>query len=253
MMAGLLDGKTALVIGASSGIGAGIARRFGREGARVAVAARRRAEAEEVVADILVTGGAASYHPVDVGNVEDVKLLLEQVALEHGDLHVAVNNAGIEGTPFVPTADYQEDVFDAVIDTNLKGVWRCMKYEIPCMAEGGVIINMSSIAGLGANEMMGCAYAASKHGIIGLTKTAAREYAADGVRINAICPGVIATDIAERSFMHDEKIARKVLKMHPIGRLGTCDEVADAVTWMASDQSSFMTGHALVLDGGVTA
>jgi NAD(P)-dependent dehydrogenase (short-subunit alcohol dehydrogenase family) len=120
------------------------------------------------------------------------------------------------------------------------------------MAEGGVIINMSSIAGLGANEMMGSAYTASKHGIIGMTKTAAREYAAVGIRINAICPGVIDTDIAERSFMSDERIARKVLKMHPLGRLGRVEEVADAVAWMASGQSSFMTGHALILDGGAS-
>ena len=127
-----------------------------------------------------------------------------------------------------------------------------MKYELPDMAEAGVIINMSSIAGLGANEMMGSAYTASKHGIIGMTKTAAREYAAVGIRINAICPGVIDTDIAERSVMSDERIARKVLKMHPLGRLGRVEEVADAVAWMASGQSSFMTGHALILDGGAS-
>lgn len=252
-MAGLLEGKTALVVGASSGIGAAIARRFGAEGARVAVAARREKEAGEVVSDIIAGGGTASFHRVDVGNAGAVMALLDDVASRCGDLHVAVNNAGIEGTPFVPTADYDEAVFDAVIDTNLKGVWRCMKYEIPRMAEDGVIINMSSIAGLGANEMMGCAYTASKHGIIGLTKTAAREYAAQGIRINAICPGVITTDIAQRSFMQDDRIARRVLKMHPIGRLGSPGEVADAALWMASDQSSFMTGHALVLDGGATA
>jgi NAD(P)-dependent dehydrogenase (short-subunit alcohol dehydrogenase family) len=252
-MTGLFDGKTVLVVGASSGIGAAIARRFGREGARVAVAARREKEAGEVVSGIVAEGGTADFHRVDVGDAGSVKALLEEVVSRYDGLQVAVNNAGIEGTPFVPTADYEEDVFNAVIDTNLIGVWRCMKHEIPCLGEGGVIINMSSIAGLGANEMMGCAYSASKHGIIGLTKTAAREYASRGIRINAICPGVIATDIAERSFMHDERIERKVLKMHPIGRLGTCDEVADTVAWMASEQSSFMTGHALVLDGGVTA
>ncbi len=252
-MTDLLRDKIALVVGASSGIGAAIARRFAVEGARVAVAARREKEAGEVVLEITAAGGAASFHPVDVGDMGAVVTLLEDVASHYGKLDVAVNNAGIEGTPFVRTAEYDEDVFDTVIDTNLKGVWRCMKQEIPRMADGGVIINMSSIAGLGANEMMGCAYAASKHGIVGLTKTAAREYAAEGIRINAICPGVIATDIAERSFMRDDRIARKVLKMHPIGRLGSPEEVADAVMWMASDQSSFMTGHALVLDGGVTA
>jgi NAD(P)-dependent dehydrogenase (short-subunit alcohol dehydrogenase family) len=251
-MAGLLAGKHALVVGASSGIGSAIARRLGAEGARVVVAARREKEATEVVDAITGAGGAACFRTVDVGSTDAVRALLDQAVAEYGPLNVAVNNAGIEGTPFVPTADYEEDVFDAVIDTNLKGVWRCMKYEIPQMADGGTIINMSSIAGLGANEMMGCAYTASKHAIIGMTKTAAREYARRGLRINAICPGVIATDIAERSFLHDENVSRKVLKMHPLGRLGTPQEVADAVVWMACDQSSFMTGHALVLDGGAS-
>lgn len=253
MKVGLLSGKHTLVVGASSGIGAAVARRLAGEGARVVVAARREKEATEVVTGITESGGEACFLAVDVGNVDTVKTLVDRAIAEFGPLHVAVNNAGIEGTPFVPTADYEEEVFDAVIDTNLKGVWRCMKYEIPRLVDGGAIINVSSIAGLGANEMMGCAYTASKHAIIGMTKTAAREYAGRGLRINAICPGVIATDIAERSFLQNENVARKVLKMHPLGRLGTPEEVADAVVWMASEQSSFMTGHALVLDGGASS
>lgn len=251
-MAGSLHDKHALVVGASSGIGRAIALRLAAEGARVVVAARREKEAAQVVAEIIDVGGIACFLAVDVGHSETVKSLLETAVAVYGQLHIAVNNAGIEGTPFVRTADYEEGIFDAVIDTNLKGVWRCMKYEIPRMVEGGAIINMSSIAGLGANEMMGCAYTASKHAIIGMTKTAAREYAASGIRVNAICPGVIATNIAQRSFLHDEKVARRVLKMHPVGRLGTPEEVADAVVWMACDASSFMTGHALVLDGGAS-
>jgi len=251
-MAGLLAGRSALVVGASSGIGSAIALRLGDEGARVVVASRRENEASAVVDAITAAGGVAGFMQVDVGSTAAVSKLLEDVVSEHGALHVAVNNAGIEGTPFVPTADYKEEVFDAVIDTNLKGVWRCMKYEIPCMADGGTIINMSSIAGLGANEMMGCAYTASKHAVIGMTKTAAREYAERGLRINAICPGVIDTDIARRSLLQDQNVSRKVLKMHPLGRFGTPQEVAEAVVWMACDQSSFMTGHALVLDGGAS-
>ena len=251
-MAGLLEGRSALVVGASSGIGSAIALRLGEEGARVVVASRRENEGSAVVDAIIAAGGNAGFRHVDVGSTAAVSKLLEDVVTEYGALHVAVNNAGIEGTPFVPTADYKEEVFDAVIDTNLKGVWRCMKYEIPCMIDGGTIINMSSIAGLGANEMMGCAYTASKHAVIGMTKTAAREYADRGLRINAICPGVIDTDIARRSLLQDRNVSRKVLKMHPLGRLGTAQEVADAVVWMACDQSSFMTGHALVLDGGAS-
>ena len=248
----LLNDKHALVVGASSGIGRGIALRLAREGANIVVAARREETGAAVVEEIKASGGNAIFVIADVTDSKSVRALVKSATNAFGAIHIAVNNAGIAGTPFTPTADYDEAVFDVVIDTNLKGVWRCMKYELPDMAEGGVIINMSSIAGLGANEMMGSAYTASKHGIIGMTKTAAREYAAVGIRINAICPGVIDTDIAERSFMSDERIARKVLKMHPLGRLGRVEEVADAVAWMASGQSSFMTGHALVLDGGAS-
>jgi len=248
----LLNDKHALVVGASSGIGRGIALRLAREGANIVVAARREEMGAAVVEEIKASGGNAIFVIADVTDSKSVRALVKSATNAFGAIHIAVNNAGIAGTPFTPTADYDEAVFDVVIDTNLKGVWRCMKYELPDMAEGGVIINMSSIAGLGANEMMGSAYTASKHGIIGMTKTAAREYAAVGIRINAICPGVIDTDIAERSFMSDERIARKVLKMHPLGRLGRVEEVADAVAWMASGQSSFMTGHALVLDGGAS-
>ncbi|MFT4615218.1 MAG: NAD(P)-dependent dehydrogenase (short-subunit alcohol dehydrogenase family) [Bacteroidia bacterium] len=250
---GQLDGLHALVVGASSGIGSAIAKRFAQEGARVVVAARRAEQGQALVTEILAAGGSASFEYVDVTDSKSVEALVLNVASRNGPLDIAVNNAGIEGTPFVPTADYEEAVFDTVIDTNLKGVWRCMKFEIPQMTGGGAIINMSSIAGLGGNEMMGCAYTASKHAINGMTKTAAREYAGQGIRINAICPGVIATDIAQRSFMQDGRLERKVLKMHPLGRLGTAEEVADAALYLASKQSSFMTGHTLVLDGGVTS
>ncbi|MEH6589863.1 MAG: glucose 1-dehydrogenase [Halioglobus sp.] len=248
-----LQDKHALVVGASSGIGKAIALALAAAGARVVVAARRAELGQTLVAEITDAGGKALFLSADVTSTVDVEGLVRRAVASFGPLDVVVNNAGMEGTTFVPTADYDEDVFDAVIETNLKGVWRCMKYQIPQMNEGGVIINMASIAGLGANEMMGCAYTASKHAVIGMTKTAAREYAARGIRINAICPGVIETEIARRSLLSDEKLARKVLKMHPVGRFGTVEEVANAVLWMASDKSSFMTGHALVLDGGVTS
>jgi NAD(P)-dependent dehydrogenase (short-subunit alcohol dehydrogenase family) len=248
----LLAGKHALVVGASSGIGKAIALRLSAEGAKVVVAARRQDQGDEVVADIERAGGQGVFLNADVTSTESISQLVEKTIELYGCLDIAVNNAGIEGTTFVPTADYDEATFDSVIDTNLKGVWRCMKFQIPVLSEGGVIVNMASIAGFRANEMMGCAYTASKHAIIGMTKTAAREYAAKDIRVNALCPGVIETDIAQRSLLHDETVKRRVLKMHPIGRLGTVAEVADAALWLASDQSSFMTGHALVLDGGVT-
>lgn len=249
----LLNGRIALVVGASSGIGKAIAIKLAAHGAKVVVASRRQTEGEKVVAEITELGGQALFIAADVTSTDAIKNLLDKTVETYGGLDIAVNNAGIEGTTFVPTADYDEETFDAVINTNVTGVWRCMKYQIPQLKGQGVIVNMSSIAGTRGNEMMGCAYTASKHAIIGLTKTAAREYAAQGIRINAVCPGVIKTDIAERSLLHDEKFERKVLKMHPIGRLGTVDEVAESVLWLVSDQSSFMTGHAMVLDGGITA
>ncbi len=248
-----LSGRIALVVGASSGIGKAIAIKLASHGAKVVVASRRQAEGEKVIAEITALGGEAVFIAADVTSTDSIKNLLAQTASVYGGLDIAVNNAGIEGSTFVPTADYDEETFEAVISTNVTGVWRCMKYQIPQLKDHGVIINMSSIAGLRGNEMMGSAYAASKHAIIGLTKTAAREYAAQGIRINAVCPGVIKTEIAERSLLHDEKLKRRVEKLHPIGRLGTVDEVAESVLWLASDQSSFMTGHAMVLDGGVTA
>ena len=247
-----LAGKHALIVGASDGIGKACALTLAANGADVFISSRRKAQSESVVNEIISAGGKARYYQADVTSSQQIQQLVEHVVAQTGGLDIAVNNAGIEGTPFTNTVDYEENVFDAVIDTNLKGVWRCMKYQIPHIRSGGVIINMSSIAGIKANEMMGCAYTASKHAVIGMTKTAAREFAHAGIRVNAICPGVIETDIANRSFLSDENTKRKVLKMHPIGRFGTTQEVADAVLWMASDQSSFMTGHALVLDGGAS-
>lgn len=251
-MESLLAGKRALVVGGSSGIGRCIAQALAGAGAEVVVAARREAQCAEVVAAILASGGVARALVVDVTDTASVEHLLHAALPADTQLDIAVNNAGIEGTPMVPTADYDEAVFDRVIETNVKGVWRCMKSEIPHMGEGGVIVNMSSIAGLRANEFMGCAYAASKHAVVGMTKTAAREYAGLGIRINAICPGVITTAMAQRSFLDDPDLTRKVARMHPLGRLGTPEEVADAVLWMVSERASFMTGHALVLDGGVS-
>lgn len=248
-----MKGQHALVVGASSGIGAAVALGLAAEGARVTLAARREAQGEKLVGEITAAGGEATFLAVDVNDTQQVASLVERAVANYGELHTCVNNAGIEGSCFVPTADYEETVFDQVIATNLKGTWLCMKYQLPAMADNGTIINVSSVAGLGANEMMGCAYTASKHGIIGLTRTAAREYAGRGIRINAVCPGVIETEIADRSLLRDEKMRSRITRMHPLGRLGTPEEVADAVLWMASERSSFMTGHALVLDGGLTS
>ena len=180
----------------------------------------------------------------------DVAALVAQTVAHYGALHVAFNNAGIEGDPFVRTEDYSEDTWDRVIATNLKGVFLSMKYELPHLVRTrGAIVNMASVAGLKGGRI-GVAYYASKHGVVGLTKAAAVEYSSQGVRINAVAPAVIRTDMAERAFFHDEAIGARVTALHPLGRVGTPEEVANAVLWLCSPSASFTTGHALPVDGG---
>jgi NAD(P)-dependent dehydrogenase (short-subunit alcohol dehydrogenase family) len=250
-MARVFESKVALITGGSSGIGRASALAFAREGARVMIADRRAAEGEETVLMIKDTGGEARFVQTDVSKASEVEALVSACVEILGGLDYAFNNAGIEGTPFVRTADYDEDMWDQVIDINLKGVWLCMKFEIPQMLKRGkgAIVNMSSVAGLRGGSI-GVAYHASKHGVIGLTKASATEYAAQGIRINAVCPGVIKTDMANRAFFHDEELGKRVAAMHPMGRVGHPDEVAASVLWLCSEAASFVTGHAMPIDGG---
>jgi NAD(P)-dependent dehydrogenase (short-subunit alcohol dehydrogenase family) len=189
---------------------------------------------------------------MDVRKAEDLQKLVQSAIDRWRRIDFAFNNAGIEGTPYVPTAEYSEQVWNEVIDINLKGVFLSMKYEIIEMVKQrfGVIINMSSVAGLTGGRI-GSAYYASKHGVIGITRAAAIEYASAGIRVNAVCPGVIRTPMAERSFTESDYQA--MLPSYPIGRFGTAEEVAEAVVWLCSSASSFITGHALPLDGGFVA
>ena len=247
------QGKVVLVTGGTSGIGRDAAVLFAKAGAKVVVAGRRETEGAESVALVRAAGGEALFVKTDVGKASEVQALVEKTVGRFGRVDVAFNNAGIEGH-WVPITQQTEDEFDSVININLKGVWLCLKYEIEQILKqggGGVIVNMSSVAGL-IGSAGAAAYVASKHGVIGLTKTAALENALNGIRINAVCPAVIETAMAERAFA-DPAINKAVLAHHPMGRFGKPMEIAEAVLWMCSEGSSFMTGQTLVLDGGFLA
>jgi NAD(P)-dependent dehydrogenase (short-subunit alcohol dehydrogenase family) len=247
----MFDGEVALVTGGSSGIGRATALAFAAEGARVVVASRRSDESAETVALIRATGGDAIFVKADVSKAAEVEALVARAVEHYGALNFAFNNAGIEGDPFVPLLDLAEASWDDVIDINLKGVFLSMKYELPHILKSrGAIVNMASVAGLRGGRL-GVAYYASKHGVIGLTKAAALEYADQGVRINAVAPAVIQTPLADRAGLtNDPAKAARVLALHPMGRVGAPEEVAQAVLWLCSKGASFTTGHALPVDGG---
>jgi len=248
----LFEGKVAVITGGSSGIGRATAIAFAAEGARVAIGARRAAESEETIRQIQAQGGEAIFVQTDVKHADQVKNLMDTAVSRWQRLDYAFNNAGIGGPAFVAIPDYPEQAWDDVIDINLKGIFLAMKYEIPHMLKsgGGAIVNMSSVAGL-IGGPVGVAYYASKHGVIGATKAAAMEYAQKGIRVNAVCPAVIRTALSEGLFSSDQEA--RVLAMHPMGRFGTTEEVADAVVFLCSNKASYITGHALPVDAGLLA
>lgn len=252
-MAISLSGKVAVVTGGTSGIGRDTAVLFAQSGAKVVVAGRREAEGGETVAKIRAGGGDALFVKTDVSKAANVEALIKAAVAQYGQVDIAFNNAGIEGT-WVPIIMQSEDDWAQTIEINLKGVWLSLKYEIKQMLKqkrGGAIVNMASTMGL-IGAAGAAAYTASKHGVIGLTKAAALETAKSGIRINAVCPAVIETSMADRLF-GAPKVHEYLERCHPIGRFGKPEEVAEAVLWMCSDQASFMTGHSLLLDGGFLA
>ncbi len=245
-----LQGKVALVTGAASGIGRASARRLAEEGARVVVSDLDVAGGEETVRLIREADGEAVFVRADVARADDVALLIRQTLAAFSRLDCAVNNAGVGGD-LTPTHLRDEAMWDAIMDVNLKGVWLCMKYELPVMLDqgGGSIVNMASAAGL-VGFRQASAYAASKHGVIGLTRSAALEYARLGIRVNAVCPGFTDTPMVEAMRRDSPKRADAIVSAIPMRRLGAPNEVAQAVLWLCSDESAFVTGHALAVDGG---
>ncbi len=246
----MLKNKVALVTGASSGIGRAIALVWAREGAKVVVSDVNVQAGEETAAQVRAAGGDAIFVAADVGKPEDCEALVQRTVVHYGRLDVACNNAGIGG-PQAPTADYPLDGWAQVININLSGVFYGMKYQIPAIADagGGAIVNMASILG-SVGTANSAAYVAAKHGVLGLTKAAALEYAPSRVRINAIGPGYIDTPLLE-ALPDDARAA--LIELHPIGRLGSAEEVAQMALFLLSERASFITGSYHLVDGGYTA
>jgi NAD(P)-dependent dehydrogenase (short-subunit alcohol dehydrogenase family) len=256
-MPGLLDGKSALVTGGGGGIGRATALAMAREGARVAVADYAAEAAAETVGMVNAAGGQAITLTGDVTRQKDVKAMLDDTLVAYGRLDCAFNNAGI--APYQvdssgkKTADWAEDAFDRMIAVNLKGVWLCMRAEIRQMLtqksmgqRGGAIVNTGSIAGL-IGLVTSSAYVAAKHGVLGLTKTAALEYADDNIRVNAVCPGFIKTRMTEDAM---RRRGDRIMAQIPAGRMGDPEEIAEMVVWLCSERASYVTGAAYNVDGG---
>ena len=244
--------KVALVTGAGAGMGRAIALQYAREGAKVLVAERNSSAGEETARLIRDAGGESLFVQADISRAADVDKMMKACLDAFGKLDYACNNAGVEGT-LMPLAECSEENWDTVVGVCLKGTWLCMKAELQQMIKGGggSIVNLSSVAGLGGFPGL-APYSAAKHGVLGLTKTVAKELAPYNVNVNAICPGLIDTDMANR-FTGGPKadLEQFILSLKPMKRRGTPAEVAEAAIWLSSDAASFVTGHAMVVDGGM--
>lgn len=252
-MAERLEGKVALVTGGGSGIGQATALIFAREGAKVVVADITVAGGEETVRQIQATGEQATFVKTDVSQAAEVEALVNKTVETYGQLDCAFNNAGIEGAAKL-TTECTEEEFDRTIAVNVTGVWLCMKYEIQHMLShgGGSIVNTASAAGL-IGIPSASDYVASKHAVVGLTKTAALEYAKSGIRVNAVCPGAVDTPMIARSARAIPGFDEIAVSMEPVGRFGQSSEIGEAVAWLCSDAASFVTGIPMSVDGGMVA
>ncbi len=248
-----LKNKVMIVTGASSGLGAATALRLAAEGAKVVLAARRRDKGESVLREIEAAGGEGLFVQTDVTRTDDIKALIAATIERFGGLDGAFNNAGITGPTLTPIADIEEAGWDAAINTNLRAVFVCMKYQIPALLArgGGGIVNMSSMYGLTPSDLGHAAYCASKFGVVGLTKTAAIDYGDRGLRVNAVCPGHTHSEMVDPYVEAAPELIRRTISRHSaMNRIGESDEVADAVAWLLSGESSFVNGVALLIGGG---
>ncbi len=254
-MSGILEGKSALITGGGGGIGRATALAFAREGARLAIADFNEQAAQETVALVNAAGGQAMTLTGDVTDSATVKAMVASVVAAYGRLDCAFNNAGIAGFQVDAsgkrTHEWADESFDRMIGVNLKGVWLCMKHELPQMIAqgGGVIVNTGSIAGL-VGLRTSSAYVAAKHGVLGLTKTAALEYAGDNIRVNAVCPGYIETNMTADTM---RRRGAEIMASTPFGRMGKPEEIAEMVVWLSSDRASYVTGACYNVDGGYMA
>lgn len=246
-----IEDKVALVTGGGSGIGRAAAQLFAREGAKVVIADINAESGEATLQTIRSAGGEASFVRTDVSKAPDVEALIDQIIETHGRLDCAYNNAGILGD-IVSVTDHNEESWDHVIETNLKGTWLCMKHEIPQMLKqgDGAIVNTTATAGVKGGSPNRSAYAASKAGIVSLSKCAAMEYAEYGLRINVICPSHTRSPMLEQFFELRPELEADFIAQAPMGRIATPEEVAEGALWLCSDASSFVTGHVLAVDGG---
>lgn len=257
MTAHEFKGKVALVTGGTSGIGKAAVMAFAEREAQVVIVGRSASRGEETVRMVQEIGGSGIFVSADVSKPADVQRMMEHVIRRFRRLDYAFNNAGgfsLVGGEFCNTADVTDEIWDRVVDVNLKGVWLCMKYELLQMliTGGGAIVNASSIDGL-RGSVEKAPYVVSKHGVIGLTRTAAKEYATRKIRINAVCPGCIRTPAVDQAMRKKPGRNTWFLEHIPMGRMGTPEEVAKVVVWLCSDEASYVTGHALVTDGGFLA
>jgi NAD(P)-dependent dehydrogenase (short-subunit alcohol dehydrogenase family) len=252
-MAGLLQDKVVLVTGGGSGIGRATSLLLAKAGAKVMIADYVPDSAEKTVKSIKDAGGAASCIAADVSNPKQIEAMVAKTVETFGRLDSAFNNAGIEGK-IALTAETTEEIFDRIIATNLKGVWLCMKAEIAQMLKqgGGTIVNTASAAGLVGVEGL-CAYNASKHGVVGLTKTAALEFAQKNIRVNCVCPGLINTPMVARMIDSGGMNEQEMVAAEPVARMGQPAEIGEGVLWLLSDAASFVTGHSMSIDGGWVA